>query len=285
MTAVGITHPREPAVGKWWWVLLVTGILWILIGLFVLQAHYESAVAIGYLVGFWLFFAGIAEFVEIGIVDRMEVAARRPRRVVRARRYRRAALAVPDVHDPRGPHRFLLGPEGHVRLRHRPGAAPRGRSVVDDVDRRDHRDRDRHLGDGISGPLRGAAHHLDRDRRNHPRHRRDRRWRSTCTSFPRRSSYEGATDRSQRIGRRCRRSRSRAVRRRRAPNARARRPATRSARPRMRTTPTRRSGTSTGRTTSSTTSPASPAAMFARTCVTSTGISIRCRAATRPSRT
>ena len=67
MTAVGITHPREPAVGKWWWLLLVTGILWIIIGLFVLQAHYASAVAIGYLVGFWLLFAGVAEFVEMGI--------------------------------------------------------------------------------------------------------------------------------------------------------------------------------------------------------------------------
>jgi uncharacterized membrane protein HdeD (DUF308 family) len=67
MTAVGITHPREPAVGKWWWVLLVTGILWILIGLFVLQADYGSAVAIGYLVGFWLLFAGVAEFIEVGI--------------------------------------------------------------------------------------------------------------------------------------------------------------------------------------------------------------------------
>jgi uncharacterized membrane protein HdeD (DUF308 family) len=68
MTAVGITQTREPAIGKWWWVLLVTGILWILIGLFVLQAHYDSAVAIGYLVGFWLFFAGVAEFVEMGAV-------------------------------------------------------------------------------------------------------------------------------------------------------------------------------------------------------------------------
>ena len=64
MTAVVITDEREPAIGRWWWVLLVTGILWILIGLFVLQAHYDSAVAIGYLVGFWLFFAGVAEFVE-----------------------------------------------------------------------------------------------------------------------------------------------------------------------------------------------------------------------------
>ena len=68
MTALEITDAREPAVGRWWWVLLVTGILWILIGLFVLQAHYESAVTIGYLVGFWLFFAGIAEFVEAAAV-------------------------------------------------------------------------------------------------------------------------------------------------------------------------------------------------------------------------
>jgi uncharacterized membrane protein HdeD (DUF308 family) len=68
MTAVGITQPREPAIGKWWWVILVTGILWILIGLFVLQAHYDSAVAIGYLVGFWLLFGGVAEFVEMGAV-------------------------------------------------------------------------------------------------------------------------------------------------------------------------------------------------------------------------
>jgi uncharacterized membrane protein HdeD (DUF308 family) len=68
MTAVSITQSREPAVGKWWWVLLGMGILWIVIGLYVLQAHYGSAVAIGYLVGFWLVFAGIAEFVEMAAV-------------------------------------------------------------------------------------------------------------------------------------------------------------------------------------------------------------------------
>jgi uncharacterized membrane protein HdeD (DUF308 family) len=68
MTTVGIAYRREPVVGKWWWVLLVTGILWILIGLYVLQAHYGSAVAIGYLVGFWLLFAGIAEFIEMAAV-------------------------------------------------------------------------------------------------------------------------------------------------------------------------------------------------------------------------
>jgi uncharacterized membrane protein HdeD (DUF308 family) len=55
-------------VGKWWWVLLVTGILWILIGLFVLGADFDSAVLIGYMVGFWLLFAGVAEFLEAGVV-------------------------------------------------------------------------------------------------------------------------------------------------------------------------------------------------------------------------
>jgi len=67
MTAITIENPREPAVGKWWWVLLVTGILWIVVGLYVLQAHYGSAVAVAYLVAFWLFFAGVAEFIEVGV--------------------------------------------------------------------------------------------------------------------------------------------------------------------------------------------------------------------------
>jgi uncharacterized membrane protein HdeD (DUF308 family) len=67
MTSVAITQPREPALGKWWWLLLVTGILWIIVGLFVLQAHYDSAVTIGYLVGFWLLFGGAAELVEMGV--------------------------------------------------------------------------------------------------------------------------------------------------------------------------------------------------------------------------
>src|SRR5215831_13088766 len=69
MTVITIENPREPAVGKYWWVLLVTGILWIIIGLFVLQAHYGSAVAIGYLTAVWLIFGGIAEFMEAGVSE------------------------------------------------------------------------------------------------------------------------------------------------------------------------------------------------------------------------
>jgi len=69
MTAVGIEHGREPAVGRWWWVLLVTGILWILIGLFVLQAHVDSAVFVGYLVAFWLIFAGVSELMQLAVFE------------------------------------------------------------------------------------------------------------------------------------------------------------------------------------------------------------------------
>ena len=67
MTAVGIAQPREPAVGRWWWVFLLGGIVWILIGLFALEADFDSAVLIGYLVAFWLIFAGVAEFFEVSV--------------------------------------------------------------------------------------------------------------------------------------------------------------------------------------------------------------------------
>jgi uncharacterized membrane protein HdeD (DUF308 family) len=69
MTAVGLAPPREPAVGKGWWMFLVAGILWVLIGLFVLQADFDSAVLIGWMVAFWLIFAGITEFMEAGVAE------------------------------------------------------------------------------------------------------------------------------------------------------------------------------------------------------------------------
>jgi len=54
-------------VGRWWWVLLVTGVLWVLIGMFVLAADFDSAVLIGYMIAFWLLFAAVAEFVEAAV--------------------------------------------------------------------------------------------------------------------------------------------------------------------------------------------------------------------------
>jgi uncharacterized membrane protein HdeD (DUF308 family) len=67
MTAVQLTAPEEPAAGKWWWLFLVGGVLWIFIGLFVLGADFDSAVLIGYMVAFWLIFAGVAEFMEAAV--------------------------------------------------------------------------------------------------------------------------------------------------------------------------------------------------------------------------
>src|SRR5690349_8244253 len=54
----------ERASGKWW-LLVVTGILWILVGVLVLDADVESALAIGYLVAGYLLLAGVMEFVLV----------------------------------------------------------------------------------------------------------------------------------------------------------------------------------------------------------------------------
>jgi len=57
----------ERASGKWW-LLLITGILWVLFGLFVLDASVDSALAIGYLTGIYLLVAGVMEFVLAGVM-------------------------------------------------------------------------------------------------------------------------------------------------------------------------------------------------------------------------
>ena len=56
----------EHASGKWW-LLVVTGILWILVGVIVLDADVQSALAIGYLVGGYLLLAGVMEFVLVAM--------------------------------------------------------------------------------------------------------------------------------------------------------------------------------------------------------------------------
>jgi uncharacterized membrane protein HdeD (DUF308 family) len=68
MTDVGNPDDAVVISRSWWWLLLVTGILWILLGIFVLEAHYDSAVLIGLMVAIWLIFAGVTEFMALGIV-------------------------------------------------------------------------------------------------------------------------------------------------------------------------------------------------------------------------
>lgn len=52
-----------------WWVLLITGIAWILVSVLVLDADLDSALAIGYLVGGYLIAFGVMEFVLTGVVE------------------------------------------------------------------------------------------------------------------------------------------------------------------------------------------------------------------------
>jgi uncharacterized membrane protein HdeD (DUF308 family) len=47
--------------GRWWWVLLVAGLLWFLVGWMVLRADYKSLVAVGVLVGVVFLMAAINE--------------------------------------------------------------------------------------------------------------------------------------------------------------------------------------------------------------------------------
>ena len=52
-----------------WWVLLITGILWIVISVLVLDADLDSALAIGYLVGGFLIASGVMEFLSVGLAE------------------------------------------------------------------------------------------------------------------------------------------------------------------------------------------------------------------------
>lgn len=62
------TELAAERTGKWW-VLLITGIAWILVGVIVLDFDLESAATIGYLVGGFLVASGVTEFVLIGVTE------------------------------------------------------------------------------------------------------------------------------------------------------------------------------------------------------------------------
>ena len=50
-------------VGKWWWVFLITGILWMVLSLIILRFNTASIVTIGILVGCVVIAAGVNEFI------------------------------------------------------------------------------------------------------------------------------------------------------------------------------------------------------------------------------
>ena len=73
-------------VAKWWWLLLITGALWLIIGGIVLQMDAQSLATVGYLVGFMLIFTGIEQFMVASAVIRVEVGVDPVRRVLPPRR-------------------------------------------------------------------------------------------------------------------------------------------------------------------------------------------------------
>ena len=50
-------------VAKWWWMFIITGILWLVISFILFQFDTQSLATLGYLVGFMLLFTGIEQFV------------------------------------------------------------------------------------------------------------------------------------------------------------------------------------------------------------------------------
>ena len=49
----------QRGVAKWWWLFLLTGVLWLVIAGFILQFDTRSVATVGYIVGFMLIFSGI----------------------------------------------------------------------------------------------------------------------------------------------------------------------------------------------------------------------------------
>jgi uncharacterized membrane protein HdeD (DUF308 family) len=54
-------------VGRWWWVFIVTGILWFIVSLIILRFNTASIVTIGILVGAIIIAAGVNEFIAGGL--------------------------------------------------------------------------------------------------------------------------------------------------------------------------------------------------------------------------
>jgi len=72
MATVETTEPImwdvERASSKWW-VLLVTGVAWIAVGVVLLDFDLDSAATIGFLIGGFLILAGATEFLLIGVTE------------------------------------------------------------------------------------------------------------------------------------------------------------------------------------------------------------------------
>lgn len=60
------------AIAKWWWVFIVTGVLWIVLALIILQFDAASVVTVGYIVGFMLLATGVEEILIASATERLK---------------------------------------------------------------------------------------------------------------------------------------------------------------------------------------------------------------------
>jgi uncharacterized membrane protein HdeD (DUF308 family) len=67
MTSGDEIHDAVREVTRWWWVFIVTGILWLWISLVVLRFTTTSIVTIGILIGVMFTVAAITEFMVVGV--------------------------------------------------------------------------------------------------------------------------------------------------------------------------------------------------------------------------
>ncbi len=56
-------------VSKWWWMWLVTGILWVVISLSILQFHGSSITTVGVIIGLMFLFMGIQDFALMFVAE------------------------------------------------------------------------------------------------------------------------------------------------------------------------------------------------------------------------
>ena len=60
------------SLSKWWWVFIVTGVIWILLALVILQYTAASLVTVGYIVGFMLLATGVEEILVASATERLK---------------------------------------------------------------------------------------------------------------------------------------------------------------------------------------------------------------------
>jgi uncharacterized membrane protein HdeD (DUF308 family) len=69
MDAEGVLRAQVRDAARWWWVFIVTGILWLWISLVVLRFTETSVTTVGVLIGVVFTLAAITEFMVVGVTS------------------------------------------------------------------------------------------------------------------------------------------------------------------------------------------------------------------------